>query len=309
MSAFILASDEGIYGIDKSIEMLQSERSGLDALEEGIKLIEQDPRALTVGLNGAPNILGIMEMDAAIMNGQTLQVGAVGALTGCKYPISAARKVMEVLPHVFLVGEGASKFAREAGIASADMLSPGALTKYQQWLAANMSTEQAENINQIPLAPFISFDARSNISRGTVTFLVRDKQGDLFAGVSTSGWAYKYPGRLGDSPIVGAGLYVDRRYGGATCTHTGEMTIRAGTARSVVLYMKKGATVEEACTEAIQDLADLKGGYLGPVVIHAVDNSGKIFVATNGGATPSPACYWNQEMTRYKLIEPTLIEG
>jgi L-asparaginase len=126
----------------------------------------------------------------------------------------------------------------------------------------------------MPLAEVISSGGGPDADRGTVCFLVRDHDGNWAGGASSSGWAYKYPGRLGDSPIIGAGLYVDNRYGAAACTHIGEMTVRAGTCRAVVAYLKKGATVEEACAEAVDDLRRLRGGFFGPVVIHAVDADG-----------------------------------
>ncbi len=138
--------------------------------------------------------------------------------------------------------------------------------------------------------------------------MAKDKNGNLAGGVSTSGWAYKYPGRLGDSPIIGAGLYVDNRYGGAACTHTGEMTIRASTARSVVLYMKKGASVEESCQEAMQDLSDLKGGYLGPVIIHAIDRKGNPYVMTSGGDSGDGGWWWSQELSEPIELQATLAQ-
>ena len=115
--------------------------------------------------------------------------------------------------------------------------------------------------------------------RDTTVYLAQDGTGNICSGVSTSGWAWKYPGRLGDSPIIGAGSYADRRYGAAACTHTGEMTIRAGTARAVVLYLKMGLDLDDALAEAGRDLAGLEGGQEGTVVIHAVDSRGRHRVA------------------------------
>lgn len=307
MTATILTSHEGVYGIQETIDGLRSGASALDSLERGIKRIEDDIRARTVGFGGAPNALGVMQLDASVMNGATLEVGAVGALTGCRYPFSVARRVMETLPHVLLAGEGAARFAQEMGIEQADPLAAEAKQDYEKWAAERFSAEQRRSLDSVALAPIISFKTRTDLSKGTVTFLVRDDAGHLFGGVSTSGWAYKYPGRLGDSPIVGAGMYVDNRYGGAACTHTGEMTIRAGTARSVVLYMKRGATVEEAVREAIGDLRYLKGGYLGPVVIHALSRDGEPFVATTGGNQGDLFCFWRQGLSQYERAEPILV--
>lgn len=308
MSATILTSHEGFCGIEESMSVLRNGGTALDAMERGIQMVEDDHRARTVAFGGAPNILGAMECDASMMDGGNLSVGIVGAIRGCRHPISAARRVMEVLPHVMLVGEGASRFAREMGLESSSLLSEEAKAAYEDWISNNLSVEQRSNLGSIPLAPFISFETRSDLSKGTVTFLIRDTDGRLYGGVSTSGWAYKYPGRLGDSPIIGAGMYVDNRYGGAACTHTGEMTIRVGTARSVVLYMKQGATVQEACHEAVVDLKELKTGYLGPVIIHAIDRDGEPYVVTTGGDEGDQYCLWREGMANYEECTPVLVK-
>lgn len=293
MRPFILSSDEGGFGMAASIAALLENKSALDAAELGIRIVETHPEALTVGVGGSPNILGEMELDASIMDGSDLRSGAVGALQGFIHPISIARQVMEQLPHVLLVGEGAGKFASEIGAEMGEVLTEQARKDWKAWLEVNLPPEARAELKDTPLVEFISGQARQNISLislGTTTTLIGDSNGNMAAGVSTSGWAYKYPGRLGDSPIVGAGLYVDNRYGGATCTHGGEMTIRAGTARSVVLYMKKGATVQEACHEAFDDLRALKGQYLGPVIVHAVSAQGEPYVLTTGNDDGD--CYW-----------------
>jgi L-asparaginase len=306
MSATILTSHEGMYGIEGTIRALQSGLSALDALEVGVRMVEDDHRARTVGFGGAPNLLGVMQCDASVMDGATRSVGAVGAITGCRYPISAARRLMEVLPHVFLVGEGASRFAREMGIEQSGLLSEEAKQCYTAWLNANVPAGDQSRMEKIPLAPLVSFKTRSDLSKGTVTFLVRDRTGHLCGGVSTSGWAYKYPGRLGDSPVIGAGLYVDNRYGGAACTHTGEMTIRAGTTRSIVFDMKRGASVVEACHEAAADLLELKGGYLGPVIIQAIDRDGESYSLTLGGDDGDVGCFWREGMQTFEQVKPVL---
>jgi L-asparaginase / beta-aspartyl-peptidase len=294
----VLTNGEGEVGMSVAVEMLRAKESGLKIVEEGIKQVELTPLVKCVGVGGAPNLLGQVECDAAIMNGLTLECGSVGALQGYIHAIVVAKAVMEKLPHVFLVGKGAAQFAREIGEKTANLLTEEAFADYSSWVKKNIPENILEN-KDLPLLPYANLSAKGNLAKGTTVFLVRDINGNLAGGTSTSGWAYKYPGRLGDSPIIGAGLYVDNRYGGAACTHTGEMTVRAGTARAIVAYMKKGATVEEACHEAIDDLVALKGGFLGAVVIHAIDAEGNPYVlSTDNNST---ICYWVWTDTSLKI--------
>lgn len=276
----ILTNLEGGVGIPAARTILTHGGSALDAVEQGIRTVEADETIDSVGSSGYPNLLGKVECDAAIMDGETRQSGAVGALQGYRHPIAIARKLMETLPHVFLVGNGAARFAEELK-AERSAPSPGPIQdQYQRWVKTVIPDSVALESEHEPLTPYIWKTADLWKSRDTTIFLVQDREGKLAGGASTSGWPYKYPGRLGDSPVIGAGLYVDNRYGGCACTFTGEMTIRAGTARSVVLYLKYGATIEEACHEAVQDLQQLRGGYLGPVVIHALARDGSVCVVT-----------------------------
>lgn len=275
VSPFLLANDESAVGVPAAVAVLQSGGSALDAVEVGIRAVEKDPTVRTVGVGGAPNLRGKIELDASIMDGVSLQTGAVAALKGFLHPISVARQVMAKLPHVLVAGEGAARFADEIGAERGETLSPQAQADYEQWLARHFPSGDRPDL---PLSSLAWVSSRPLAPGGTTVFLARDGGGRMAGGVSTSGLAYKYPGRVGDSPIIGAGLYVDGRYGAAACTHTGEMTIRAGTARVVVAYLKKGATVEEACREAAGDLRHLQGGLLGPVVIHALDRAAHPFV-------------------------------
>lgn len=272
--ALVMTNGEGASGMLQAIHSMKIGESRLTVVEEAIKVVELDPSVRTVGLGGAPNLLGEVECDAAIMDGLTLQCGAVGALRGYTHAIVLARAVMEKLPHVFLAGEGAARLAREIGQPSANLLTEDAVDDYSRWLNTHVSRDTRSPES---LLPYIHLSTEPLTAKGTKGFLVRDISGNLAGGTSTSGWAYKYPGRLGDSPIIGAGLYVHNQYGGAFCTHTGEVTIRLGTARSVVLYMKMGMSVEEACREAVNDIKKLKGGYIGPIVIHAIDALGTPF--------------------------------
>ena len=165
---------------------------------------------------------------------------------------------MERLPHVFLAGEGAARFAAECGAESGDLLTDESRQEWQAWIEKNVPEAQLRRWPDVPLAEWarLTVDpikAQAQIHGTTIT-LVKDRAGDIGAGVSTCGWAFKYPGRLGDSPVIGAGCYADNRYGAAACMGQGELTIRAGTARAVVLYLKMGLSLQAACHEALDDL-------------------------------------------------------
>jgi L-asparaginase len=296
MIPILLTNGEGGVGVQATVEALACGRSAMDAIEAGIRLVEGDPRVHSVGLNSPPNVLGEMECDAAVMCGDTLRTGAVGALKGHLHAFSVARRVLERTPHVMLVGEGAARFACETGEPRAEVLSDEARAAYHRWLDEHLPAEHRAKWPEVPLCPLVWQTANSAKAGGTTIFLARGTDGHWCGGTSTSGWAYKYPGRLGDSPIIGAGLYIDDRYGGAACTHTGEMTIRAGTARAIVAYMKRGAAVAEACHDAVADLHSLRGGHLGPVVIHAVDREGVPHVVSTGLPDGAPHWFWQQGM-------------
>ena len=293
----VIASSNGDIGIKAAINILNSGGSAVDAVEAGIRLVEANPDDHTVGYSGYPNILGKVELDAAIMNGRDLSSGAVGAVQGFPNPISIARKVMETLPHVLLVGAGAERFAAEIGFSRAELLSDYARQSWQERLQADMSQEQFEQLANLPdLWRWVELATDPERTRGTVNFIAQDSQGDICVGVSTSGWAWKYPGRLGDSPVVGAGLYADNRYGAAACTGMGEMAIRASTAHSLVFYLKHGLALEEACRQTMLDLNDLGGPYLSVMNFIALDANG------------NHAGFSNVERRTYVYMTPDMAE-
>ena len=272
----VVASANGIVGIKESMRVLKAGGSAVDAVEAGIRLVEANPDDHSVGYGGYPNLLGQVELDASIMDGRDLAAGAVGAVHGYKHPISVARKVMDNLPHVFLVGRGAERFAAEMGFERCNLLTEEARRVWEGRLRADMSEEAFNRLTEQPnLWKWVEIATDPERAKGTVNFIARDAQGDICGGVSTSGWAWKYPGRLGDSPVVGAGVYADNRYGAAACTGMGEMAIRAGTARSVVIYLKTGLSLAEAGRQAMIDLNDLGGRYLSRMSFIAVDRDGR----------------------------------
>lgn len=271
----IIASSNGRIGIFAAMEVLRQGGSAIDAVEAGIKLVEDNPEDHTVGYSGLPNLLGEVELDASIMDGRTRAAGAVGAIKGFPYAISVARRVMEELPHCFLVGEGAARFAREMGFEERELLTPEARDIWRQLLEAKVPEVYAGRMRYLEkIRQYARVTADPERPNETVNFIAMDGAGNLCCGVSTSGWAWKYPGRLGDSPVIGAGNYADNRHGAAACTGRGEMAIRAGTARAMVLMLGLGMSLDEAGTAVMRDLYQLEDEYFGRVSMIAMDARG-----------------------------------
>ncbi|MEN8171900.1 MAG: N(4)-(beta-N-acetylglucosaminyl)-L-asparaginase [Chloroflexota bacterium] len=271
----VVSSDNGMVGIEEAVRVLKTGGTAIDAVEAGIRLVEANPDDHTVGYSGYPNLLGEVELDASIMNGRTLESGAVGAVKNYLHPISIARKVMENLPHVLLVGDGAARFAAEMGFHQQDLLTDEAHAIWSKRLQKDMPADTFNHLQeQRELREWVRLATDPERAKGTVNFIAQDAHGDIACGVSTSGWAWKYPGRLGDSPIIGAGNYADNRYGAAACTGMGEMAMRGATAHSIVFYMKMGYSLKEAGKQAMEDLNDLGGQFLSAMRIITLDKDG-----------------------------------
>ena len=263
-TALVIASANGDIGMATAIAILRRGRSALDAVEAGIRAVESNAQDHSVGRGGLPNLVGQVELDASIMDGRTLAAGSVAALREYEHPISIARKVMEELPHVLLVDRGAARFAAEMGFPKRRLLTAEAKRRWRAGLDDRAEGIERQDAFVKALRRFLPRTIDPQYT-GTVNVIARDREGNLAAGVSTSGLAWKYPGRVGDSPIIGAGNYADNRFGAATCTGRGELALRAATARSVVLYLKMGMALPEAGAEAIRDLratTDRFGAYL-----------------------------------------------
>ena len=305
----IIASANGAVGMDAAMRTLKNGGSAVDAVEAGIRLVEADPAERSVGYNGYPNILGQLELDASIMDGRTLNSGAVAIMRGYPYAISVARQVMDrKLPHVMLAGEGAERFAREIGAEQwTSMLSEEVKALWRQRLIANSSLLAVDSIDQdTPLLDAVALATDPERVTGTVNFIAIDGNGDICSGVSTSGWAWKYPGRVGDSPIIGAGNYADNRHGACTCTGMGEMAIRACTAYGLVSYLRAGLSIGEAGQKAMRDLRDLDGDYIGGMNLIALDRAGNhVGMTTRAGST---YIYRHAEMEAYREKERVFVE-
>lgn len=200
----------------------------LDALEKGVNVVEDDPAVHTVGFNGLPASDGVTQLDAAIMDGRTHKAGSVAALEKIKNPISVARKVMEKTPHELLVGAGALAFAKAQGFKEQELLSPEVRKEWEKTR---------------PKPP----DDRHD----TVACIGLDAKGNIATAVSTSGLANKLPGRVGDSPIIGAGSYCDNDVGGAAATGIGELAIRNAASFAIVERMRAGVDPMKACAEIL----------------------------------------------------------
>lgn len=307
MSMIVVGSANGRVGIEAAMAVLRRGGSALDAVETGTRLVEDNLEDHSVGSAGLPNLLGEVELDASIMDGRTLAAGAVAAIKGYPNPISVARRVMVDLPHVLLAGEGAARFAAESGFQTAELLTDDTRRIWRERLEGNLPEWYGPGdiayMNRMRELVRLASDPE-RVS-GTVNFIARDREGDIASAVSTSGWAWKYPGRVGDSPIIGAGNYCDNRYGAAACTGRGEMAIRAATARSVVLYLKLGMSLGEALAEAMHDLWVLDDPYYGRMNIVALDAQGNHAAASNGDETTY--VYISDEMDTYAETPRTVV--
>jgi len=284
----LVAADFKNSGTAIAWQLLREGQSALAALEQGIRAVEANTDDESVGRGGFPNALGQMELDAGVMDGRTRASGAVGALRGYLHPVSVAYAVMTRLPHVLLVGEGAARFAAEIGAEQGDPLTETMRANWLAWCREH-GLDPAQPDQSVLDAVFRGHDpARSG---GTTVYLAQDSQGDIAAATSTSGWAWKYPGRLGDTPVAGAGFFADNRYGAAACTGKGEIAIRSGMARMVVAFMQMGRTPAEAVQEALADIRyhnDPQGG----ITVYAISPQGEHYVGYNyEDGSPRPYYY------------------
>ena len=247
---------------EKALEVLRANGSGLDAVEAGIRVTESDPNNASVGLAGIPNADGVVQLDSCIMSGPGHRAGSVGALSGFRHPISVARAVMEKTKHVMLVGDGAAAFAAKHGFEKGPKVSPGQFAAWKRWKAEQKRAEK---------------------NHDTIALIALTPSGDVFGGCSTSGWGYKLPGRLGDSPIIGGGLYVDNEVGAAGATGLGENVMRHCGTFLVVEFMRQGMHPQDACLETIRRIArlDPKGLDLSINFI-ALDRKGRFGAAGTG---------------------------
>jgi len=226
----------GLQANTEAWKTLSAKGKALDAVENGVKIIEADPNERSVGYGGRPDRDGIVTLDACIMD-ENANIGSVAGLENIMHPISVARAVMEKTPHVMFVGDGALQFALEQGFKKENLLTEESEKEWREWLKKS------------EYKPVVNIE-----NHDTIGMIALDAHGNLSGACTTSGMAFKMHGRVGDSPIIGAGLYVDNEVGAATATGHGEEVIRVVGSHLVVQMMRMGKSPQKACEEAVKQI-------------------------------------------------------
>ncbi len=229
----------GIKANKVAWEILKNNGRALDAVEKGVMVSESDPTCTSVGYGGMPDREGNVTLDACIMD-ENGNCGAVSFLKNIKNAISVARKVMEETPHIMLSGEGALQFAKQQGFKEENLLTENAKKRWKNWLKNHPESQ-------------MWIDQHNH---DTIGMIALDKNGNLSGSCTTSGLAWKYYGRVGDSPIIGAGMYVDNKYGAACATGKGEAVIKMAGSFLIVEFMRQGKSPQEACELAVQRIIE-----------------------------------------------------
>ncbi len=228
---------------EAAYKILEQGGSALDAVEQGCRVEEANAQGQSVGIGGLPDRDGNVTLDACIMNSQG-DYGAVVYIQNIKHPISVARKVMEETPHVIMAGSGAEKFAVSQGFARENLLTEASKQAWKKWLV------------EAQYKPIINIE-----NHDTIGMLTIDQAGNIAGGCTTSGLAFKMAGRVGDSPIIGSGLFIDNEIGGATATGLGEEVLKTVGSFLIVELMRQGLSPQQACEEAIRRIVSKNKNY------------------------------------------------
>lgn len=248
-------NNTGKNAIKAGWEILAKGGTALDAVEKSTNIVEIDPQDASVGYGGLPNEDGVVQLDSSIMDGKTYNAGAVACLENIKTPSSVARIVMERTDHILLVGKGALEFAKKWGFKEENLLTEKAR---KIWLKWKENLNKRDNWGPPAHLRDLKISAKKDVvdfTYGTTNHLAVDKNGDIAGITSTSGLSWKIPGRVGDSPIIGAGLYVDNEVGAAGATGRGEEIIKSCATYYIVMRMRDGRTPQQACEDAIKMIA------------------------------------------------------
>jgi N4-(beta-N-acetylglucosaminyl)-L-asparaginase len=300
----VISSANGLLATERAAQTMQRGGSPVEAVVAGVNIVEEDPKDMTVGYGGLPNEAGVVELDASIMDGRTGGAGAVAALQGVKTPSRVARLVMERTDHVMLVGDGAQRFAVAHGFVVENLLTEESRRVWLEWLERRGRDDDwgpSEFDAEPGTAPKPTASSGVPATRphpyvlnpptGTITCLGLDARGDLAGTTTTSGLAFKIPGRVGDSPLIGCGLYVDNEVGAAGSTGRGEEVIKINGARIVVENMRRGLAPLEACLDALQRIVDRyrgKGKPAWDVFFYALAKDGRHAAASIWDASGTP---------------------
>ncbi len=265
----IISSANGLHHLDYGMAILKSGGDTLDAALAVVTKVEDDPEDDSVGYGGLPNEEGVVELDASVMHGPRRQAGAVGSIQGIKNPSLVAKAVMDKTNHVFIVGTGAQRFAVDEGFQTMNLLTDRSRIAWLAWKAHSSenwrpgldSPQWKEKLAQLLDTPE-KLAWREHIERvvlhpitGTINCLAVDAKGDVSGTTTTSGLSWKIAGRVGDSPIIGAGLFVDNEVGAAGSTGRGEENIKISGGHTIVEMMRKGMSPTDACLEALHRVA------------------------------------------------------
>ena len=262
MEPFVISTwRHGIAANEKAYEILKNGGSSLDAVEQGVKVAEDDPQVLSVGYGGLADAEGRVTLDAALMDWQA-RIGSVIAVEHIKNPICLARLILETTEHTVLAGEGAYNFALKNGFTPAILHTELSIRKYNEWVASNSKGAQEIHTEDFklkggPIKKKSGMDVNDDGNHDTIGMVAIDRDGHISASCTTSGTAWKLHGRVGDTPIIGAGLYVDGDVGGAVSTGRGEECIRACGSFLVVEMMRLGKSPQEACEIAAKRVIKL----------------------------------------------------
>lgn len=282
----LIASANAEIGMALGRDLLLRGAPALDVVEAVTREVEANVDDHTVGHGGYPNILGDVELDAAVMDGTTRDAGAVAGVRRHRHPVTIARAVLERLPHALLVGEGADRFGDEIGEPSESLLTEEAEKTWRRGVETykvDPNGPLAESVQTLVVDP-------EHVT-GTVNVVAIDAEGRMASAVSTSGWSWKYPGRVGDTGLIGAGSYCDARAGAACCTGWGELAIRVGAARWAVQQMATGTTVADALRAVLRDLPD--AGMADEVPFHMIGVGADGTYAAVSTTATSRYAYWD----------------
>lgn len=261
-----VASANGLEAVDTAIGELDGGASTVEAVVRGVNIVERDPEDMSVGYGGLPNDAGVVQLDSSVMHGPTRGAGAVAALEGIKTPSLVALDVMRYTDHVLLVGEGAQRFALSMGHELENLLTEASRRRWLEW-RARLSDEDdyltpEESAEPVPgfirrdAAGVDPYDSHDGVRiHGTINCNIVDRDGDVSGVTTTSGLFFKIPGRVGDSPLIGAGLYVDNDVGACGSTGRGEAVIKTCGSHTVVELMRGGMSPTDACLEALRRVA------------------------------------------------------